>query len=391
MTVPRRAGVLAGLLVMLACALPGAALAAPTVTVRVEGRDATLLPATRVTLGERPLPAGCANADSALAALDAATGGAYVTASNGVIQTILGETHAFATQDYWAFWIRRGDRFTYGGAPCAERLADGDELEVHVDELAQGTFLPTVFPIVVEGLPATVVPGAPVTVTVVEYRAPTGTPGEGERTPRAGATVTLGAATATTDADGRATLTVPAAGPLTLRAAAGANRSATLNTCATTGADGLCGTTSAPAPGTPAAPACITTGDDGRCGTRDRRPPVTRIRGIAEQAVFPRARAPRRLAGTVEADPSGVRMVKLRLTRRHAGRCSAFSKTRERFRPVRCGTGWSFRIGESASWSYLLPERLGPGRYVLDVVAIDGAYNRDVLARGRSRVVFTVR
>jgi hypothetical protein len=34
---------------------------------------------------------------------------------------------------------------------------------------------------------------------------------------------------------------------------------------------------------------------------------------------------------------------------------------------------------------------LTSGRYVLDVIAIDGAGNRDELARGRSRIVFTVR
>jgi hypothetical protein len=41
--------------------------------------------------------------------------------------------------------------------------------------------------------------------------------------------------------------------------------------------------------------------------------------------------------------------------------------------------------------SYLLPHRLGRGRYVLDVIATDGAGNREALARGTSRVVFFVR
>jgi hypothetical protein len=44
-----------------------------------------------------------------------------------------------------------------------------------------------------------------------------------------------------------------------------------------------------------------------------------------------------------------------------------------------------------ASVSYLLPHRLRRGRYVLDVIAVDGAGNREPLARGTSRVVFFVR
>jgi hypothetical protein len=154
----------------------------------------------------------------------------------------------------------------------------------------------------------------------------------------------------------------------------------------TDGADGACGTAvvKAPAP-------CVTSGDDGLCGTRDARAPLARLAGIQEKATFTRRGAPRRLRGTVAADPSGLHSVKLRLTRRHGGRCTAYSSSKERFRPVTCGKGWFFRVGDGADWSYLLPERLAAGRYVLDVVAIDKAFNRDVLERGRSRVVFTVR
>ena len=64
---------------------------------------------------------------------------------------------------------------------------------------------------------------------------------------------------------------------------------------------------------------------------------------------------------------------------------------RNPFRRTRCGTEKYFAIGDRADWSYLLPQRLGKGRYVLDAVAIDGAGNRTPLARGTTRVVFTVR
>ena len=53
---------------------------------------------------------------------------------------------------------------------------------------------------------------------------------------------------------------------------------------------------------------------------------------------------------------------------------------------LRCGRGWFLRIGDRADWSYLLPARLGRGRYVLEVKATDGAFNRGTPARGRFRV-----
>ncbi len=93
----------------------------------------------------------------------------------------------------------------------------------------------------------------------------------------------------------------------------------------------------------------------------------------------------------MSADPSGLRAVKLSLTRSSGGRCQRYSPTKERFVRTRCGRRVYFTIGDRQSWSYLLPKRLGKGRYVFDAVAIDKAGNRDALARGRNRVVFFVR
>jgi hypothetical protein len=53
---------------------------------------------------------------------------------------------------------------------------------------------------------------------------------------------------------------------------------------------------------------------------------------------------------------------------------------------MRCGHGSFLRIGDRADWSYLLPKRLGRGRYVLEAKAIDGAFNRGAPARARFRV-----
>ncbi len=133
----------------------------------------------------------------------------------------------------------------------------------------------------------------------------------------------------------------------------------------------------------------MTTGRDGLCGTRDMTRPVARIAELTG-SVFVAGRAPRTLRGTV-SEPTGLAAVKLRLTRRHQGRCSYFSARTETFRRARCGRAFFNRIGDRAAWSYLLPEALAPGRYVLDVVAIDKAGNRSYLQRNRNRRVFTVR
>jgi hypothetical protein len=238
----------------------------------------------------------------------------------------------------------------------------------------------------IEGVPATIAPGKPFTVTVYESRCEQFcAPGEGHAVALPGAKVTAGAQEVTTDDQGRATITLAQGGETPLRATRQSSTpTATETTCVTTGSDGLCGTVK------PAA-ACVHDGDDGRCGTHDRKAPEARVEGIAEQQRFARGRAPRDLRGTVAADASGLQAVKLRLTRRHRGRCEYFSGRRERFRRYPCGrTAAPFKIGESASWSYLLPAALKPGRYVLDVIAVDRAFNRDALERGRSRVVFHV-
>ena len=137
---------------------------------------------------------------------------------------------------------------------------------------------------------------------------------------------------------------------------------------------------------------CVTTGSEGRCGTADKTHAFSFVRGIAEQQRFAAGSAPRTLRGDVSADQSGLAAVKLRLTRNEGGRCSYFSGRREVFRPIRCGAanGKYFKLGDRADWSYLLPAALGRGRYVLDVVAIDKAGNREPLARGRNRIVFHV-
>jgi len=384
MTNTLRAGA-TGLLLTLALAAPAAA-ATPTVSVRVEGQNGTLLPRTVITPPDRPEPdTGCV-ADSAANALDAAVNDDWD--NQQFTTTILGETHAYPNPDYWGFWAFRGGRYVATTGLCDEHLQAGDEL-LAAYNVFDGA--PTIFPLWITGVPATAAPGTPFTVTV--YQAACSTqycdPGDGHPVAKAGATVSAGGVTATTGADGRATLTLADRGPVALRATAEkANPSASEPTCVTDGADGFCGTTAPDGtqqPGQPAPPAAAPATPAGP----DKDPATVTITGIREGQVF--RRGPRELTATVEDDPAGLYGVKLALSRRAGGRCSTWSGRKERFRRARCGRHSSFTVGTSRDVSYLLPKRLGRGRYVLDVVSIDGKFNRDPLARGRNRVVFRVK
>jgi hypothetical protein len=372
----RRSG-LAGLLLTLVVA--ASASAAPTVSVRVEGQNSTLLARTPITLLDGSEPnTGCPGT-SGSAALELATHGNWDR--QAYTQTILGETHDFsADSDYWGIWVFRGGRYVVANGLCDEQLAQGEELLAAYEQAPPPDYAPLVFPMWVTGVPSTVAPGAPFTVTVYETQCEQYcSPGEGHAVPRTGATVTAGDVSATTDGQGQATLVLTQPGPASVRATrAGNTPTAAEPTCATTGSDGACGSTQpAPATTTPAGP--------------DRTAPEGRIAGIPEQARYSTKSAPRELKGSVKADPSGLRWVQLRLTRRSHGRCWYFSGSKERFRKTRCGRSFAFRIGDKSDWSYLLPARLTPGRYVLDALAVDGANNHERPARGRNRIVFFVR
>jgi hypothetical protein len=212
--------------------------------------------------------------------------------------------------------------------------------------------------------------------------------GTGAQAPVAGASV----GGATTDAAGHATVTVPAAGPSSLRATKANFAGITQAICATNGQDGLCGSGLTGAPGPIAT--CATNGHDGLCGTVDHTAAQARITSVREQQRFAKGKGPRTLAGTVATDPAGLRSVQLRLTRNDSGRCSRYDDEREQFRRTRhcrATAGKWFSAGDRNAWSYLLPSKLGRGRYVLDVRTFDGAGNIDnTLQRGRNRVVFRV-
>ena len=345
---------------------------ATSVTVRVVG-DGALLERTPVeTTGSA---VGTCAGHTAAEALDKAVAGEWDQLA--FTQTILGETHDYTdNNDYWNFWIN--DTYAQEGI-CTYVVAPGDRILM----LAQrdnppGT--PTLFPLALASVPASVVAGTPFTVTVNEQRSngTTTTP-----TPIAGARVSDGTAIlGTSDAGGQVTITLSATGATTLYAVRTGNvesEPASVSVVAPAG------------PGTPppGPPGPVVTGPD-------RSAPSSAIVGIAEGQRFERGSAPRRLRAQVAPDPSGLFAVKLRLTRNDRGRCTYFSGSTERFRinhKARCSAsaGFWFGVGDRSAVDYLLPSRLPRGRYVLDVNAIDKAFNRDdARRRGGNRIVFHV-
>jgi hypothetical protein len=395
----RRTSGLVAVALASACLLPAApALAGTpaTVTVRVEGDVATLVPRASLTTSTTPVLKDGTHAcsgTSAGGALDHATAGNWAGTWNSsfgdyTVDAIMGETHSFGSGEYWELFIN--DVPASSGA-CQSELQAGDSvLFAPSPESGNG---PAPLELTV---PATAQRGQSFTVKAVEvvttFPAPSYSPTT-TRQPAAGVSISGGDAPATTAADGTATVTVGQSGTTGLRASkAGDVPSATETVCAHDGNDGTCGTTAPTAP-TASAP-CPTNGHDGLCGTVDRTPALGQIKGIAEHERFGRGKGPRTLEGIVNVDPSGLRAVEVRLTRNDGGRCSAFRGGVERFVPMpRCGAarGPWFSAGDRTPWSYLLPARLPRGRYVLDVRSTDGAGNVDAtLQRTRNRIVFFV-
>ena len=372
----------AGVLSVLALAPP--ALAAPvTVELRVEGPTRTLFEGP-VTTDERrfrfsgdPTEYVCdGRAPAGSATTPQVTRGAAITAAaveggldiRGTFNTefqspafsaIAGESLAFdpATQAFFGEY--KNGRPSDTGA-CGDPIADGDRVL-----FAYGVFGS---PLLALAGAATARRGAAVELTVTD---------EAGR-PVAGATV----GGQQTGPDGKAALTVSERGEHAFKAVkTGAIRSNRASVCVTDGQDGFCGTgrPGAPPPAAPGPPA----------PARDAIAPAARIAGIRDKQRFSRARAPRELRFTAP-DASGLASLKLRLTRRAGRRCAYLSGSKDRFVGSRCGRAFPFGLATDAT-SFLVPERLGRGRYVLDVLATDRAGNRARLERGRTRVVFSVR
>jgi len=365
-----------GLAVLVACATATAALAAPaTVDLRVEGSTQTLFegavttdghPLTKDASGSHPCDGTNAGTNPSpgptmTGALDDGAAGAGL-GWNGqwndgfqdfFINSIGPDANATDFSTSWGYFLNYADPQRGG---CQQRVQTGDRVL-----FAYG---PYGRPLLELTAPARAAVGESVLVQVRQHVA----------SAAAGPAVGVSVGGQTTAADGRVTLRFDAPGRQRLKATrADAVRSNSAEICVYADAGAGCDMVSAPqrqAANVVLAAAGVA--------------PVARIRS-------PRAgrryrRSPRALAGDVEA-ASRLRQVYLRLRRFGHGGCRWFSGQRERFtRAGHCGAARFFRIGSDRSWSYLLPARLPPGRYILDVKALDHSWRA-----GRAQARFSVR
>lgn len=362
-------GLVAGLVLVMA-AQAGAA----NVGFRVEGAGDTLIPRTVVSTSAGSFtkdgdPSHSCSNESAGGALERATGGdwggRWASFGDYEVQAIKGERYESGPGDpsgnYWSFWVNYRPA---GAGVCGTTLQEGDDVLLFPDCFGTGCDNPT--PLRITAAPASARPGEAFDVKVVELEVTYDSSFNPiiTETPSNAATVTAGARSFTTGAEGVARVTVDSRSSAAVRASKpGFVRTATSTVCVE------CDAAAAPAP----------------AAARDTAAPLTRL-ALRDGATFSRRGAPRLLRGSVAPDPSGLRAVKLRLTRRDGSRCSYFSGKLETWRVSRCGRSFWFAIGDRADWSYLLPARLPRGSYVLEAKAIDGAFNRGPPARVRLRV-----
>jgi hypothetical protein len=120
---------------------------------------------------------------------------------------------------------------------------------------------------------------------------------------------------------------------------------------------------------------------------------VATIEGVANGHIYSRRSAPRLLTGKVSVPTGGtLRQVRISLERSYRGRCSDFSGLREKLVRIKCGkSAQFFSVGDTESFSYLLPARLPAGSYTYDIEAVDSSGKTTKLVNGVSHVVFRVK
>jgi hypothetical protein len=361
---------------------------AAKVSVEIEGQTVIQAPTTVDTAASVSKPGGasCTGAVPATA-LEAAVGGDW-DGGPYTVNRIKGEEHPFGPGGSWSFYV---NGLYSNDTVCTAPLKDGDKVLYYWTNAYANAGYDE--PVTLDA-PATAVPGQPFTVKAAETTTSFDQNGAGTSAiaASAGATISGGTASVTTGADGAAQVAVNG-GPYTLVVTKGNRAPARIAGCATDGKDGFCGTSTPQA--TAAAPApCVTSGHDGFCGSPDKVAANAAITAIAEGKKYTKGKGPRQLSGRVAADGSGIQDVRLRLTRTNAGACSTYDGKTEKFKAMKkCGAvhGVWFSVGAKQDFTYLLPTKLGPGRFVLDVQVVDRAGNKTTqLARGTSRVVFTV-
>jgi len=277
---------------------------------------------------------------------------------------------AGGNEAYWGFAVN----FTYstvGG--CQLQLAPGSEVLWAYNYFNLKHLLSL-------GGPSSVTVGAPFTVHVTDGQ--TGEPISGAAIGQLVNGVTNASSSSpTTNAAGNATVTLTQTGAVTLKATQ--VESVRSNGLAVSVVPG--GTSLSSGSGTTPA----TTKTPSQSPLVD----IARVAGVKNGHVYPHRSAPRLLAGMVVVPAGGtLHQVRISLQRRYHGRCFDFSGSRESFvRTKKCGSTAFFSVGDSESFSYLLPARLPKGSYVFDIEGIDSTGQATKLVSGVSHVVFQVK
>ncbi len=389
---------LLSLLAVGALAAPVALAGTPaTVTVRVLGQAPSyeaLTPPTQVTTTTTSVTknGGSCSGTSVGGALELATKGDWEGTwsskySDYEVISIDGRAYPFGEGlPYWSFWLN--NKYEEEGV-CAVELEAGDQV-LFFPECFSETECPSPTHVLGIDTPATAEVDEPTVVTVLTYNA------KGEPAPAANVNVGGWGSSAVTNSEGKATVVFPGDETYTLRATGAAGEQplavpGEVLVCAHTGDDGTCGTSSPSGSSTPVTNIASGGGAGASAPYTGAYAVVADLAGIKEGHVYGRGKGPRVLAGTVTAHAS-VTSISLRLRRTYKGRCWSYNGSRERLQHVHCGQGSFFQIASGGdSFSYLLPSRLPPGRYVLDIAASDSAGNQAPLDRGSSRVVFYVK
>lgn len=312
-----------------------------------------------------PAPTATSTLDDAAKQNGFTWDGTWYSSFNDILVNNVGPD-APAPGTYWTFMVNWKVDQNNGG--CADQVRSGDDLVWATWDFA-GPFLQ------LSGTPTRIPTYTPFTVTVSDQD------GSGHASPAAGASV----GGQTTDSQGHATFEYGTPGTYFLKATqSGAVRSNGQSVCVYAPGSGGCGTDAA------TTPISSTSEPSPAPAPKDTTPPSVQVTSLVAGRHY--AKGPRVIAGTAR-DSSGIAQVFLRLRATDGGkltaasRCRWFSGKRGVFthRTAPCAHARFFRIGSAAKFSYLLPSRLGKGRYVLDVKVLDGAFNA-----GRTAVPFSV-
>jgi hypothetical protein len=387
-------------LLPLAGALPSAAAAGTpaTVTVRIQGLGGeTLLPQTQVTTNTTPIAVeggGTCEGTSAGGAIYDATGGQWKAKNQpeGIeLQGLEGlDLPEFNSKEppgiYWAFWLE--NKYAEQGI-CSQSIVSGQHIVLFpqcyaVGPLCQSETAPANF-LTAEPAEATANIGQGVSVKLGALSTATALP---DSSLPEGDLLTDGAQTFAPAADGIAIVSFSGPGLYTLQAhAPDSVASDSFTICVHNGNDGTCGT-SIPSGGeasktsTTAQTTSPATGID-----------LAKIEGVKSAHIYSHRSAPRLLAGVVSVPAGGtLHQVRISLKRSYRGRCFDFNGSREEFVRIKCGkTAQFFSVGDTESFSYLLPARLPAGTYTYDIEAVNDAGQTTKLVSGVSHVVFRVK